>query len=222
MATRRIAHPFPLSMAISGKPTSVNNVETLCCVARILEMGSGWFSSMGSTGSTGTKLLSISGDCTRRGVYEVPFGTPLREVFDLCGASDPIAVQMGGPSGQMIGPEDFDRTICFDDLATGGSLMIFNRTPQSPRDRFSVHGVLYRRELRLLHAVPSRQRASERETRQDPGRSRRGVGSDLSRGAGRIRSRPPVGVDSVRPRLTPCCRPSRTSASSTSNFFANL
>ena len=119
--------PFPAQSGYLGKPTSVNNVETLCCVARILEMGSGWFSSMGSTGSTGTKLLSISGDCTRRGVYEVPFGTPLRTVFDLCGAKDPIAVQMGGPSGQMVGPEDFDRNICFDDLATGGSLMIFDR-----------------------------------------------------------------------------------------------
>jgi [NiFe] hydrogenase diaphorase moiety large subunit len=117
--------PFPAQHGYLGKPTSVNNVETLCCVARILEMGSGWFSSMGSAGSTGTKLLSISGDCTRRGVYEVPFGTPLREVFELCGAKAPIAVQVGGPSGQMIGPDDFDRTICFDDLATGGSLMIF-------------------------------------------------------------------------------------------------
>jgi [NiFe] hydrogenase diaphorase moiety large subunit len=117
--------PFPAQHGYLGKPTSVNNVETLCCVARILEMGSGWFSSMGSAGSTGTKLLSVSGDCMRRGVYEVPFGTPLREVFELCGAKDPIAVQMGGPSGQMIGPDDFDRTICFDDLATGGSVMIF-------------------------------------------------------------------------------------------------
>jgi [NiFe] hydrogenase diaphorase moiety large subunit len=120
--------PFPAQHGYLDQPTSVNNVETLCCVARILEMGSGWFASMGSAGSTGTKLLSISGDCTRRGIYEVPFGTPLREVFDLCGASDPIAVQMGGPSGQMIGPEDFDRTLCFDDLATGGSLMIFNQS----------------------------------------------------------------------------------------------
>ncbi len=119
--------PFPAQHGYLGHPTSVNNVETLCCVARILEMGSGWFSSIGSMGSTGTKLLSISGDCTRRGVYEVPFGTPLTDVFELCGAKNPAAVQMGGPSGQMIGPDDFDRTICFDDLATGGSLMIFDQ-----------------------------------------------------------------------------------------------
>jgi [NiFe] hydrogenase diaphorase moiety large subunit len=119
--------PFPARHGYLGKPTSVNNVETLCCVTRILEMGSGWFSSFGSDGSTGTKLLSISGDCTRPGVYEVPFGVTLREVFEMCGADDPLAAQVGGPSGQMVGEEDYDRTICFDDLATGGALMIFRR-----------------------------------------------------------------------------------------------
>jgi [NiFe] hydrogenase diaphorase moiety large subunit len=130
--------PFPAQHGYLGNPTSVNNVETLCCAARILEMGSGWFSSIGSAGSKGTKLLSISGDCTRRGVYEVPFGTPLRDIFGLCGAAEPIAVQVGGPSGQMVGPEDFDRTICFDDLATGGSLMIFgpHRNPLEIASQF--------------------------------------------------------------------------------------
>ena len=117
--------PFPAQQGYLAKPTSVNNVETLCCAARILEMGSGWFSSLGTNGSSGTKLLSISGDCTRRGIYEVPLGISLREVFDLCGAEDPVAAQVGGPSGQMVGADAFDRVICFDDLATGGSLMIF-------------------------------------------------------------------------------------------------
>ena len=116
--------PFPAQEGYLGKPTSVNNVETLCCVARILEMGSGWFSSMGTPASTGTKLLSISGDCSRHGIYEVPFGVSLREVLELCYADEPFAVQIGGPSGQMVGAEAFDRTICFDDLATGGALMI--------------------------------------------------------------------------------------------------
>ena len=67
----------------------------------------------------------ISGDCRRPGVYEVPFGISLREVLELCGADEPLAVQVGGPSGQMVGAEAFDRTICFDDLATGGALMVF-------------------------------------------------------------------------------------------------
>jgi [NiFe] hydrogenase diaphorase moiety large subunit len=116
--------PFPAQEGYLGKPTSVNNVETLCCVARILEMGSGWFSSMGTPASTGTKLLSISGDCSRHGIYEVPFGVSLREVLELCYADEPFAVQIGGPSGQMVGAEAFDRKICFDDLATGGALMV--------------------------------------------------------------------------------------------------
>lgn len=118
--------PFPAQKGYLGRPTSVNNVETLCCVTRILEMGPGWFSQFGTSGSTGTKLISVSGDCNRPGVYEIPFGTTLRAFFALCGANDVQAAQVGGPSGQLVGPADFDRLICFDDLATGGSLMVFN------------------------------------------------------------------------------------------------
>jgi [NiFe] hydrogenase diaphorase moiety large subunit len=117
--------PFPAQEGYLGKPTSVNNVETLCCAARILEMGSGWFSSMGTPATTGTKLLSVSGDVRRPGVYEVPFGIHLREVLEMCGADEPLAVQVGGPSGRMVGEKDFDRTICFDDLATGGAIAVF-------------------------------------------------------------------------------------------------
>lgn len=117
--------PFPAQKGYLGHPTSVNNVETFCCAARILEQGSGWFAQMGSKGSPGTKLLSISGDCKSPGVYELPFGTPLREVLKLAGAEDAIAVQVGGPSGQLVAPKDYGRTICYDDLATGGSVMVF-------------------------------------------------------------------------------------------------
>jgi len=117
--------PFPVQKGYLGHPTVVNNVETLCAAARILEMGSGWFAQLGSRQSTGTKLLSISGDCTRRGIYEVHFGTPLSDIFAMCGAEDPVAVQVGGPSGRLIGPDDFHRNLCFDDLATGGALVLF-------------------------------------------------------------------------------------------------
>jgi [NiFe] hydrogenase diaphorase moiety large subunit len=120
--------PFPAQKGYLGCPTTVNNVETFCCVARILEMGPGWFSSLGSKGSPGTKLLSISGDCARPGVFEVPFGITLREMLAKCSGTDAIAVQMGGPSGQMVDPDQFDRTICYDDLATGGSIMVFGPT----------------------------------------------------------------------------------------------
>ena len=117
--------PFPAQKGYLGCPTTVNNVETFCCVARILEKGPGWFAQMGSTGSSGTKLLSISGDCKRPGVYEVPFGTPLNEVLKMCGGENAAGVQVGGPSGRMVGPAEFGKTICYDDLATGGSIMIF-------------------------------------------------------------------------------------------------
>ena len=118
--------PFPAQKGYLTLPTSVNNVETFCCVAQILDKGAGWFAEMGSTGSTGTKLLSISGDCTRPGVYELPFGTTVAEMLVKAGAEDAYAVQMGGPSGQLIGEADFHRKICYDDVATGGAVMVFN------------------------------------------------------------------------------------------------
>ncbi len=117
--------PFPAQKGYLDFPTSVNNVETLCCVARIIQRGPGWFTQIGSPGSSGTKLLSISGDCRRPGVYEVPFGVSLREVLRMVGAEDAQAVQVGGASGQMVGPSDFERIICYDDLATGGAMMVF-------------------------------------------------------------------------------------------------
>jgi len=117
--------PFPAQKGYLGMPTTVNNVETFCCVARILDNGPGWFAEIGSRGSTGTKLLSVSGDCSSPGVYEVPFGIKLSDLLTMVGAEDAQAVQMGGPAGQMVAPGEFQRTICYDDLATGGSVMVF-------------------------------------------------------------------------------------------------
>ncbi len=117
--------PFPAQKGYLDCPTVVNNVETLCCVTKILEKGPGAFNEYGSQGSAGTKLLSISGDCKLPGVYELPFGIKLSEVLKLAGAEDAIAVQVGGASGTMVAPNEFERVICFDDLATGGALMVF-------------------------------------------------------------------------------------------------
>ncbi len=130
--------PFPAQRGYLDRPTAVNNVETFCCVARILDQGPGWFAQIGSRASTGTKLFSVSGDCASPGVYEYPFGVTLREVLTEVGAEAPAAVQIGGPSGQMVGPADFDRTICFDDLATGGSMIVFgpDRDPVYIAKRF--------------------------------------------------------------------------------------
>jgi len=117
--------PFPAQKGYLGKPSVVNNVETFCCVARILDKGAGWFATIGTTGSAGTKLFSVSGDCERPGVYELPFGVTLRELLKMVGSNDAIAVQMGGASGRMLSPADYDKKLCFDDLATGGSIMVF-------------------------------------------------------------------------------------------------
>jgi len=117
--------PFPAQRGHLGCPTVVNNVETLACVTRILEAGPATFCEHGSKQSAGTKLLSISGDVGLPGVYELPFGTKVREVLALCQGRDAIAIQVGGPSGRMIGPADFERTICYDDIPTGGAFVVF-------------------------------------------------------------------------------------------------
>jgi [NiFe] hydrogenase diaphorase moiety large subunit len=117
--------PFPAQKGYQGHPTIVNNVETFCCVTRIMDKGAGAFAQLGSSGSPGTKLLSVSGDCRGQGVYEVEFGIKLRDVLKMVGGEDAGAVQVGGPSGRMVGPDEFDRPICYDHLATGGALMVF-------------------------------------------------------------------------------------------------
>jgi [NiFe] hydrogenase diaphorase moiety large subunit len=119
--------PFPAQHGYRGFPTVVNNVETLVCVTKILADGPATFSAVGLPQSTGTKVLSVSGDCRRPGVYEVPFGISLAEVLGLAGAVDPGAVQVGGPSGEMVGPDGFVRQFSFEDLCTGGSVMVFNK-----------------------------------------------------------------------------------------------
>jgi len=117
--------PFPAQKGYMGHPTCVNNVETYVAAVRLMDMGAAWFTSIGSKGSSGTKLLSISGDCHSPGVYEYPFGITIEQLLKDVGAENAKAVQIGGASGQMIGKEDYKRTICYDDLATGGSIMIF-------------------------------------------------------------------------------------------------
>jgi [NiFe] hydrogenase diaphorase moiety large subunit len=121
----RTRPPFPAQSGYLGCPTIVNNPETLCCVTKILQDGPASFCAYGSPASSGTKLLSISGDCHRPGVFELPFGVTLREVLERADARDAAAVQVGGPSGTMVGPDGFDRRIQYEDLATGGAIMVF-------------------------------------------------------------------------------------------------
>jgi [NiFe] hydrogenase diaphorase moiety large subunit len=125
--------PFPVQRGYFQHPTSVNNIETYCCTCRIIENGDAWFSSMGTDYSKGTKLLSISGDCEKPGVYELPYGIPVSDILRLTGAINTYAVQVGGPSGKLINSKNFHRKICFEDLPTGGAITIFNKTRSLPQ-----------------------------------------------------------------------------------------
>jgi [NiFe] hydrogenase diaphorase moiety large subunit len=116
--------PFPVQNGYRGLPTSVNNVETLCAAARVLEKDVMWFRSLGTAKSTGTKLLSVSGDVAKPGVYEVEFGIAVHRLLELAGGLDAQAVQVGGPSGQCVPRGQFDRRIAFEDLPTGGSIIV--------------------------------------------------------------------------------------------------
>jgi len=117
--------PFPVQTGYKNLPTTVNNVETLATAARILVEGAAWFKAMGTTQSAGTKLLSVSGDCERPGVYEVEYGLTVAGLLEMAGGAGAKAVQVGGPSGTCVAPAGFGRKICFGDLATGGSIIVF-------------------------------------------------------------------------------------------------
>ncbi len=118
--------PFPVNRGYLGYPTVVNNVETFCHAARILDRGAQWFHAMGTDGSHGTKLFSICGDCLNPGIYELPYGHSVWEILDMVGGQDAAAVQIGGPSGTMVARDGFGGKLTFDDLATGGAIIIFN------------------------------------------------------------------------------------------------
>lgn len=120
--------PFPVIKGYLERPTVVNNVETLVAAARIAEHGGAWFRGEGTGQSAGSKLLSVSGDCARPGIYEVPFGTSIAEVLDDCGAWDTQAVQLSGAAGKTLGVDEFQRLLAFEDLPTAGALMIFDQS----------------------------------------------------------------------------------------------
>ena len=81
------------------KPTIVNNVETFCHAARIVELGADAMRRLGTPDSPGTKLISVSGDCAKPGIYDIEWGLKVEEMLALCEAKDPFYVQVSGPSG---------------------------------------------------------------------------------------------------------------------------
>jgi [NiFe] hydrogenase diaphorase moiety large subunit len=132
--TPRIRPPFPVVEGYLRRPTVVNNVETLAKCCLIAQQGGAAFARTGTAQSTGTKLLSVSGDCARPGVYEYPFGVTIAQVLEDCGASDVQAVQVGGASGVTVAPYEFRRRIAFEDVPSAGAFMVFDST----RDMFEV------------------------------------------------------------------------------------
>jgi len=120
--------PFPVNTGYLGYPTIVNNVETFAAAYLIMCNGPDWFAEIGTSKSTGVKLFSVSGDCERPGVYEFPFGISVNDMLEQVGAKNTKAVQIGGASGVCISKEEFSRSISFEDIPTGGSIMIFNET----------------------------------------------------------------------------------------------
>ena len=126
--------PFPVEKGYLNYPTVVNNVETLATIPKILKNGSDWFLNLGNQDSAGTKILSISGDCHFPGIYEVEWGTSIIDVLDMCGAVDVQAIQVGGPSGSLLGKDDFGRALSYNDLSTGGSMIVLGNNRNILKD----------------------------------------------------------------------------------------
>ena len=126
--------PYPVTRGYLGLPTAVNNVETFCAAALVALQGGEWYRAIGTARSSGTKILSVAGDCARPGLYEYPFGVKVRDVLEDCGATNTLAVQISGPSGHCIDASEFGRRIAFEDLSTAGAFTIFD----DRRDMFEV------------------------------------------------------------------------------------
>ena len=120
--------PYPVTSGYLNQPTVVNNVETFMAAANIAVQGGAWFANYGTEKSAGSKILSICGDCEKPGIYEYSFGTSIKQILNDCGAEDVMGVQIGGPSGTFISNQELDRVLAFEDLATGGSFIVFNNS----------------------------------------------------------------------------------------------
>ncbi len=128
----RMKPPFPPTKGLDGKPTVINNVETLAAVPPIIANGADWYCGIGTEKTKGTKVFSPCGDVVYPGVYEVAYGATLREIIytmagGIKGGKKLKGVLMGGPSGVVVGVKDLDRKLCSEDLAPGaGALIVFS------------------------------------------------------------------------------------------------
>ncbi len=132
----RLKPPYPTTHGLFGKPTAINNVETLANVPLIVREGPEAYRAYGTEDSPGTKLFSISGDVARPGVYEAPFGITLRELLETWAGGvigDLAAVLVGGAAGAFVAPDDLDWPLTLEEgrkrgVPVGtGTVMVFNR-----------------------------------------------------------------------------------------------
>jgi [NiFe] hydrogenase diaphorase moiety large subunit len=121
--------PFPTTAGYLGKPTSINNVETLVFALMIAKEGPSKFKEMGTFDSRGSKVFSVSGDTPKAGIYELELGMSLENFVNEFGDGDTKAVQIGGASGYCVARKHFKETVIgFEGIPTGGSMMLFNST----------------------------------------------------------------------------------------------
>ena len=160
--------PFPVEVGLFGKPTVVNNVETLANVPLILEMGGEAYARIGTEGSTGPRLFCLSGHVERPGVYEVEFGATLRDLIDLAGGvsggGEIRAILLGGAAGVFVGRDALDMPLTFEATRAAGAtlgsgvIMVFDETRRPRRHAAAHRPVLPRRVVRPVRPVPRRER----------------------------------------------------------------
>jgi len=127
--------PYPTVAGLFGKPTTINNVETLVYTVMICEHGAEHFKALGTTDSRGSKVFSISGDTPKPGIYELELGMTVERFVEEFGDGDTKAVQVGGASGFCVPRKKFRETIIgFEGVPTGGSMKLFN----SSRSMYNV------------------------------------------------------------------------------------
>jgi bidirectional [NiFe] hydrogenase diaphorase subunit len=120
--------PYPAVSGLWGKPTLINNVETLANIAPIIRRGSDWFANMGTGRSKGSKVFALTGKIANTGLVEVPMGISLRQIIEVIGGGVPDghtfkAVQTGGPSGGCLPDEHLDLQVTYESLTQAGSIM---------------------------------------------------------------------------------------------------
>ncbi len=188
--------PFPVEVGLFGKPTVVNNVETLFNVLDVVAEGGAAYAATGTEGSTGTRLFCLSGHVERPGLYEVPFGTTLRALLDRAGARPAKAVLLGGAAGSFLRPDQLDLRAHLRGGARGRRDARLGRRDRLRRDRRphrrrpADRRVLPRRVVRPVRPLPRRHRAPgggaaparlRRDARQRAGDARRSRAGDARR-----------------------------------------